>query len=161
MQNNKNILKIYENTIDKFLENCPENNKQDIRKLYSSYLVRTYSRLNLDDSSVEYFSELEIIKWKNFSLEGKLSVVCEDNNLDELIKLSMEGLEAADQFRKSGVVFDKNVASKKIKLMEELLDKVLYFNKSLATYYCSEGSLDFSYAAGLADIMSLRTGRSI
>ena len=80
--------------------------------------------------------------------------------MDELIKLSMEGLQFADQFRKESKMLDKQTANEKIKLMDELLNKVLKFNKKIATYYYSEGTLDFSYAAGLTDLMSLRVGRS-
>lgn len=160
METNKNVMRIYENTIDMFLKNFPDTEFETIRKMYLSYLIRTYSRLDLDDRLVEYYSDLEVIKWKDFNVDGKMSIISEDKNLDELIKLSMEGLQFADQFRKKNIMLDKKIANEKIELMSELLNKVLDFNKKLATYYYSEGTLDFSYAAGLTDLMSLRTGRS-
>ncbi len=160
METNKNIMKIYENTVDTFLENFSASEIETIRNMYLSYLIRTYSRLELNDRAIEYYSNLEIIKWKDFNIDGKMSVISEDKNLDELVKLSMEGLQFADQFRKNGTMLDKKIANEKIKLMDELLNKVLEFNKNLATYYYSEGTLDFSYAARLTDSMSLRTGRS-
>ena len=160
METNKNVMRIYENTIDMFLKNFPDTEFETIRKMYLSYLIRTYSRLDLDDRLVEYYSDLEVIKWKDFNVDGKMSIISEDKNFDELIKLSMEGLQFADQFRKKNIMLDKKIANEKIELMSELLNKVLDFNKKLATYYYSEGTLDFSYAAGLTDLMSLRTGRS-
>ena len=160
MENNKNIMKIYENTVDMFLKGFSNTELETIKKMYISYLLRTYSRLELDDMTVRYYSNLEIIKWKDFNIEGKMSIISEDKNLDELVKLSMEGLHFADQFRRDGVLLDKKIANEKIELMHELLNKVLDFNKTLATYYYSEGTLDFSYAAGITDFMSLRTGRS-
>lgn len=160
MENNKNIMKIYENTVDMFLKGFSNTELEAIRKMYISYLLRTYSRLELDDRTVRYYSNLEIIKWKDFNIEGKMSIISEDKNLDELVKLSMEGLHFADQFRRNGVLLDKKIANEKIELMDELLNKVLDFNKTLAAYYYSEGTLDFFYAAGLTDFMSLRTGRS-
>lgn len=160
METNKSIMKIYENTVDKFLENFSVSEIESIRNLYLSYLIRTYSHLKLDDIAVDYYSNLEVIKWKDFNIDGKMSIISEDKSLEELVKLSMEGLHYADQFRKYGTMLDKKIANEKIKLMNELLNKVLEFNKKLATYYYSEGSLDFSYAAGLTNLMSLRTGRS-
>lgn len=160
MVTNKNIMKIYENTIDMFLKSFPNTEFETIRKMYLSYLIRTYSRLGLDDRSVEYYSDLEVIKWKDYNIDGKMSIISEDKNLDELVKLSMEGQHFADQYRKDGIMLDKKIANERIKLMAELLNKVLDFNKNLGTYYYSEGTLDFSYASGLTDLMSLRTGRS-
>lgn len=160
METNKNIMKIYENTVDKFLENFPASEVESIRNMYLSYLIRTYSRLELNDRTIEYYSNLEVIKWKDYNIDGKMSIISEDKNLDELVKLSMEGQHFADQFRKDGTMLDKKIANEKIKLMDELLNKVLEFNKKLATYYYSEGTLDFSYASGLTDLMSLRTGRN-
>lgn len=157
---NENIKRIFENTINDFLIGFNADDKDKIKNLYFSYLTRKYSKINLNDISIKYYSDLEKIKWKDLSLEGKLSVISEDKNLDEIIKLSMEGLKAADDFRMNGNKFDKKTANEKIQRMNDLFDKVLEFNKGLARYYCSEGSLDFSYAAGMSDLMSLRTGRS-
>lgn len=160
METNRNIMIIYENTVDKFLEGFSALKIETIKNMYLSYIIRTYSRLELNDMNIGYYSDLEVIKWKDFSIYGKMSIISEDISLDELIKLSMEGLHFADQFRKEGIMLDKKIASEKIKLMNDLLNKVLKFNKELATYYYSEGILDFSYAAGLTNLMSLRTGRS-
>ena len=76
-------MRIYENTIDMFLKNFPDTEFETIRKMYLSYLIRTYSRLDLDDRLVEYYSDLEVIKWKDFNVDGKMSIISEDKNLDE------------------------------------------------------------------------------
>ena len=159
MDNNIKIKEIYNNTVDLFIKNIPDDKKEYMKNMYLSYLIREYSKHVLTSEDVDYYSSLEIIRWKNFSMEGKLSVVSEDENLDKLINLSLEGCQAAEKFVREGVQISKEYANDKLEEMNLLYENVKEFNKDLATFYYSEGSLDFSYASGLTDLMSLRTGR--
>lgn len=159
MNNKEYIDKIYQNTIDKFLENIPAEKKEELKKLYYNYLIRAYSNKELNDNMAEYYQDIEVLGWENFSLEGKLSVVLEDKNLEELKKLSLEGMRYATSYVKDGTKIDVALANEKTKLMEELFNKVLDVNKVLAQNYYSEGVLDFEFATGTTNISSLRTGR--
>ena len=44
-------------------------------------------------------------------------------------------------------------------MLNTYYEQVREFNKQIANYYVSEGSIDFQYASGITENMSLRIGR--
>ena len=153
------IKVIYKNTINDFLSNIDEEKKGMLQKMYLMYLIRKYLNKNLSEKMVNFYIKKEKISWKDFSYDGKLALVTEDKYFEMLQKLSLEGMRVATKYVNDGTVYDVLEANKKIKELEYLKTKVNDFNKKQAELECSEGILDFSYAAQLTDLMSLRTGR--
>ena len=153
------IKVIYKNTINDFLSNVDEEKKGMLQKMYLMYLIRKYLNKNLSEKMVNFYIKKEKISWKDFDYEGKLTLITEDKYFEMLRKLSLEGMRVATKYVNDGTVYDVLEANKKIKELEYLKSKVNDFNKNQAELECSEGILDFSYAAKLTDLMSLRTGR--
>ena len=153
------IKVIYKNTVNDFLSNVDEEKKCMLQKMYLMYLIRKYSSKNLSEKMFNFYIKKEKISWKDFSYDGKLALVTEDKYFEMLQKLSLEGMKAATDYIDKSTVYNVEDANKKIKELEYLKTKVNDFNKKSAELECSEGILDFSYAAQLTDIMSLRTGR--
>jgi len=162
MNNNVNVKKIYDKTFPVFIEGFSEEEIEKMKQEYFAYLSRSYSK-NLDtDDMCDYYVSLELVKLKKRSKEDKIRLVTYDECLEKIKSISLEAQRAATSFVKdSNIVFDVQVANKKIEELKSLLDGVKPFNRFLAENYVSEGILDFEYASKQNTLMSLRTGRFV
>ncbi|MEE0699305.1 MAG: hypothetical protein U0M66_01765 [Bacilli bacterium] len=158
MDNSKYINDIFNNTINDFLGGVEDYHNSAMKDLYLSYLIKEYSNKTINDYLVKYYSKLEVLKWKNFDFNGKLSYVIDDDYLERLKVLSLEAFESSRKYLEAGVKLDRKKANEMINQMNALLSKVKPFNKSIAIYYHSEGVKDLSLSSEISDTMSLRIG---
>ncbi len=158
MDNSKYINVIFNNTINDFLGGVEDYHNSAMKDLYLSYLIKEYSNKTINDYLVKYYSKLEVLKWKNFDFNGKLSYVIDDDYLERLKVLSLEAFESSRKYLEAGVKLDRKKANEMINQMNALLSKVKPFNKSIAIYYHSEGVKDLSLSSEISDTMSLRIG---
>ena len=79
--------------------------------------------------------------------------------LGEIINITSEGYKGAVERLNNNVLMSVEIAEKYINRINELLPLVQEYNKQLASWYVSEGSMDLLYACGKTDNTSLRIGR--
>lgn len=175
MNNEKLILEIYNKTINDILIGIEEIYKEELCLAYIDYLKKNYLNfdLNLDNKKpeelVKLFIDLEKSKWQDMNREAKLSELLKDPAFENIKYISNTGYKYAksmlDKKFETGVdvvlqpVIDEQRAQESIDMLNRYFEQVRDFNKNIANYYISEGSIDFQYASGITENMSLRIGR--
>ena len=161
---------IYNNCIDMVLENFDESMRKNISLAYKRFLLNKYKiTLKPEDDIkriINIFTKIEIKRWKEKTLDEKLSILFEDEFLNKLREISNIGFEYA-QRKLDFNIFNQEYtpeispeqADDYINKMEELFEKVQPYNKDEATMYLSEGTVDFKYASNTTEYMSLRTAQ--
>ena len=99
----------------------------------------------------------------------RLSEILSDKSLENIKYISNTGYKYAKlmidkNFRKNEnedlqPVIDVKKAQESIEMLNSYYSQVREFNKNIAAYYVSEGSLDFQFAGGITKNMSLRVGK--
>lgn len=161
---------IYKNTIACLLDGVNLENQQELIIAYKTYLFDMYaSTLEPQDDInqvINIYSMMENKKWKNKTLEQKLSQIIRDKNLEKLREISNVGYKHAQ--RKLGCILSnieyipqitEEDIKKYIMEMQKLRKDVQKYNDLLADMYLSEGTLDFEYAMNLTENLSMRIGR--
>ena len=161
---NDMIQKIYEETLPIVLNDVEAEFVESITASYLAYLQNNYSSVVVDyDKKNKFCSayiKLEASKWRNSSVGLKKSVLLVDEALSKLGTLSNTALvHAQNRLLKNEISITEERANEGIALMQEAIPLVKSFNQDLANFYLSEGIMDFSYACGITDNMSLRVGR--
>jgi len=175
MNNDKLILEIYNNTINDILVGIEEKYKEELCLAYLEYLKKNYLNFDLDLSNnkpeeiVSLFVELEKSKWQDINTDAKLSELLTDPAFENIKYISNTGykyaklmldkkFEARSEVALHSVI-DEEKAKESIDMLNTYYEQVREFNKQIANYYVSEGSIDFQYASGITENMSLRIGR--
>ncbi len=160
------IDKVYENVINMILKDFTYEEQEEVREAYKKYLRDCYEdSLYLSDDETElinHFTELENMKWSDKSKVIKQALILEDEWMDKIRDLSNIALEAATLKligKDSEIKLTKKEVVEYEENMKEYLTKVRDFNRQQAYGYVSEATLDFEFAVGLTDNMSLRVGR--
>lgn len=172
MNNEKLISEIYNQTINDILNGIDEKYKSELCMAYINYLKRIYLNFDLElgnkkiDELVSVFVNLEKSKWKDANKDSKLSELLHDQAFENIKNISNTGYKYAEEMLSKKIfndaiepVIEKEKAKENIDKLNKYCDQVRNFNKQLATYYVSEGSMDFMYASGITENMSLRIGR--
>ena len=175
MNDEKLILEIYNKIIANILMGIDEKYKEELKISYLEYLKRLYLNINVDlknkniNQLISLFTDLEISKWKDTLPEMRLSELLSDKALENIKYISNTGYKYAKlmidkNFRKNEnedlqPVIDVKKAQESIEMLNSYYSQVREFNKNIAAYYVSEGSLDFQFAGGITKNMSLRVGK--
>ena len=175
MNNKKLILEIYNKTINDILIGIDGKYKEELCLAYIEYLKKKYLNFDLDlgnkkpEELISLFVDLEKSKWKDTNVDAKLSELLSDSAFENIKHISNTGYKYAksmlDKKFESGVemllqpVITEEKAQQSIEMLNTYYEQVRDFNKKIATYYVSEGSIDFQYASGITENMSLRIGR--
>jgi len=175
MDKEKLILEIYNRTINDILIGIAEKYKEELCLSYIEYLKKNYLNFDFDldnnhpDELVSLFVELEKSKWQDITVEEKLSELLSDPAFDNIKYISNTGYKYAKslldkKFEASSVEFlqpeiDQEKAQESIEMLNKYYEHVREFNRQIANYYVSEGSIDFQYASGITENMSMRIGR--
>ena len=114
------------------------------------------------------FADLEKSKWHDVDSDAKLSELLSDPAFDNIKYISNTGFKYAESMLskkfETGAeiivqpVIEKEKALESIEMLNNNYEQVREFNKMMANYFISEGSLDFQYASGITEHMSLRIG---
>ena len=156
---------IFENSKEEIIKGFSDLKEQnEILFFYRKYLNRIYASTVRNEFDFEKYKDkflkYELSKWVDVSKSQKQSLLIEDEFLDRLGYLSDLGLKyAIAKIKGEPYSMTPVQARKYISEMNLLVNKVLGFNSNLAQTYLSEGTIDFMYASGLSDKMSLRVGR--
>lgn len=159
------IKNVYEKMISIVCMGIDEKDHPLIREEYQNLLVERYkesdSRLkNIDyDKLYKVIYNIEYKRWNNLSPMIKKNLLINDTVLDEVICLSNLGFECARKRLEENVVVEVDYANNMINKMNEMCEKVRDENKYTAERYVSEGTVDFLFASGQVDGMSMRMGR--
>lgn len=175
MNNETLILEIYNKTINDILLGIEEKYKDEVCQAYLEYLKKNYLNFDLElgnkkpEELIILFVDLEKSKWQDTNVDAKLSELLSDPALENIKYISNTGYKYAktmlDKKFEMGVemllqpVIEEEKAQKSIEMLNTYYDQVRDFNKTIATYYVSEGTIDFQYACGITENMSLRIGR--
>lgn len=173
MNNEKLVLEIYNKTINEVLKGIDEKYYEELRSAYMEYLKRNYLSFDLNKNNKKpeeiavLFTQLENSKWINSKPGLKLSELLRDPAFENIKYISNMGYKYAremlDMKFKAGnaplqPVIDEEKAKESIEMLNNNYEQVREFNKMMANYFISEGSLDFQYASGITEHMSLRIG---
>ena len=175
MNNEKLILEIYNKTINNILIGIDVKYKDELCLAYMEYLKKNYLNFDLDlgnkkpEELVSLFVDLEKSKWQDTNTDAKLSELLSDPAFENIKYISNTGYKYAksmlDKKFETSVeillqpVIEEEKAQESIEMLNTYYEQVRDFNKRMATYYVSEGSIDFQYASGITENMSLRIGR--
>ncbi len=160
------INSIYNNCIKDFLIGI-DTNQDELSIAYKKYLLEVYGdTLEANDDInvvITIYTNIERKKWKNKTLNEKLSIVINDDSLNKLRELSGIAQKHAERklgFMLSGTNYTPSISEEDVKKyiqdMKEYHSKVLPQNINVANIYLSEGILDFEYAINLTENLSLR-----
>jgi hypothetical protein len=162
-ERNKFIGNIYTNVINIIL-NSFENEYQDIVKSkYYKILMKRYSSLDINqdnyDKLYNRFLKLEIEEWSKMPLNTKKNIFIKDVALEEMINISNQAFQYALDRARSAKIISDEIYNKSIDRLKELYMKVKDYNRPLAQWYLSEGTMDLDYASGKTKNTSLRLGK--
>lgn len=157
------IKYLYDNTIKYIISDFNEDEISEIKEGYLNYLNNHYLD-TIDEENIEkakkVFPEVEIKNWKKVSKKAKQSILLKDSALDDMRYYSdYARVYANERLDNNRIVISEKQAKSYIKHMEDMFEKVRDFNKVIAHQLLSESTVDFLYASGISDNMSLRCAR--
>lgn len=167
--NEKLINDIYDNVKNILLNGIPLEYQNDVLLGYKKNLLEVYSKIDVNSNyelAKEALIEIEVSKWKDTTAAIRLSEFVMDKAMDDIRYISNNGFKYAqariNQSENDNVLpatIEINKCEEAKLMLEKLLTQVKGFNEELARYYVSEGILDFEFASGMTNDMSLRIGR--
>lgn len=156
------IQKLYYNLINMISNNFEESDKREIQVEYMKILNNRYSELAINTTEYEKLYEklfkLEYNEWSNLSLDMKKHVLLKDSALDEIINIASAAFNFAKERLNKNILISTEIAEQYISRLSELYDSVKDYNKQLANWHISEGTLDLKYSSGQTENMSMRIG---
>jgi len=161
----KMINQLFSTTLDQLLSDIPSEFKAEMQSAYSQHLIKRYGEVTLPDANKtdDYVTTLvnrELREWGSSSPEMKMSAFLKDEFLDKIGAIAEQGFSYASKKLIDQTTISPETAKQNIEMLKQYLPQVRSFNVLLAQSYVSEGILDFQYAAGLTENISLRLGRS-
>ena len=154
---------VYDKTISYVIKDFSLKELEEVEKSYREYLEFQYSDVvnetNIEKSK-EVFTKVEIENFKNAPKIKKQIILLKDLALDEVKYFSDYARVYADERRcNDRIIITSDQARSYIKQMEQLVKQVRDFNLEIANKLLSESIVDFLYASGISDNMSLRSAR--
>ena len=154
---------IFNENINYVLKDFNDKEIDEIKTSYRDYLEFQYGNVvnesNIDKAKI-VFLKMEKDKFENADKIKKQIILLKDVALDEVRYFSDYARIYAEERRDNNrIIITGNQALSYIKQMEELVKHVRKFNMELANNLLEDSILDFNYAAGLSDNMSLRCAR--
>lgn len=160
----KIIAKIFENNINIVSADVPNDLKKEFAEAYYKYLVEVYLDDDLKETDIPNIIKFDLLNWSHTDYELKLSQLLGDITYKELSEISYKGLNLAkkrmNDNENNNPTIDTTSANNYIKILEDNLSKVRFFNSERAKIIVSEGIMDFLYASGQTENTSLRIGRN-
>ncbi len=157
---------VYETMIDDIIKDFNTNEYEEVQEAYRDYLNFSYQnslKLSNDKEKLKkFFIKLEKQKWENKDKILKQALLLNDENYDELLKLSNMALEYAKlkyRGKENEIPINQEQALDYIEMMNKYSENVRDYNKERTILQLSEATLDFEYAVNLNSNMSLRMGR--
>ncbi len=174
MNNEKMVEEIYNKTINDVLNGIDYKYSDELCLAYKGYLKNNYLNFDLSiggkkpEELAILFADLEKSKWHDLDSDAKLSELLSDPAFDNIKYISNTGFKYAESMLskkfETGAeiivqpVIEKEKALESIEMLNRCYEQVRDFNKDIANYYVSEGIIDFQYASGITENMSLRIG---
>ena len=159
------IEELYSNTVNELLNGIPDEYKEKVSNGYKEHLKAVYGNLRIVEGKYEQALKEEtedyMKKFASLMPFSKLTLYARDENMEELCKLAGEAFELAIHKDEVKDTLDKDEIAAKIRRMEELYEKVEFYNKLAAQTTLSEGTLEYNYALGNSDLMSMRSSHYI
>lgn len=155
------INNIYEEMISTILQGFNDSEFGEVTASYREYLIKNYGNKQGDiDKLKAAILSIERDKWKDKDKKNKQMNLFNDVYLERLGYLSNLALKLAKGrfYGNEDNAISTDEVLEYIKLMKEYASLVREFNRGIADVYLSEGILDFQYAIGLSNNMSLRLG---
>ena len=159
------INKVFDKMVVTICSGIDENDCPTIKEEYKNLLHRRYSdsdvmlKINDYDRLFKIIYSIEYKEWVNHSPNIKKGLLIQDEALNQIMDISNTGFNLAlKKFNDNTLESVKNV-NEEIEKMNKLYDQVRDENKWNAEKYISEGTVDFLYASGQSEAMSLRMGR--
>lgn len=163
MKNIEQIINmLYQNMISVILQGFDPKDYENVKKQYYVMLMSKYLDLDWGMNDANKFYEkmykLEYIKWSGMPLNMKKNIFISDDNLNKIINLAGLGYKYAKNRLDKNQLISKKEALNSVKQLKEFRKNVFEYNDKLADWCVSEGTLDFYYACGINDVVSLRIG---
>jgi transcriptional regulator of heat shock response len=168
------VDKIFNQVVGIVLEGLDSKFQDKAKNNYYNLLLSSYSNydqelkendLGIKVDTINYdkiyssLIQLETMKWKNVPVGVKKHVLFEDVALNEIIDITSKAFKDAKTRITEGKIVSEEETNKSLSRLTELLEQVEDYNKDLATWYVSEGSMDLRYSSGTTELTSLRIGR--
>ena len=156
------INSIYNNLIGIILKDVDNSYHEILKTNYLKYLNDKYYEKYKDyEDTSKILGKLinfEMAKWEDKPGNTKLTYLIDDPALNKLSEISSCASQYANDRKEIGVLLDEGVAEELIKEMENNLELVADFNKSLSSWYFSEALVELNFACGKTENTSLRMG---
>ena len=157
------IKYLFDSTIDVVLKDFSNDEIDEVKKNYLEYLKLHYKG-TIDEDQIEkakqVFPGIEINNFKNLKKEEKQRLLLEDEALERLEYFShYANTYALYRMDNDKCAISEEQANNYLVQMGKEFKKVRSFNKHIAENLLSESIVDFQYAAGLTNNMSLRSAR--
>ena len=163
MNINDIINKIYDNMIGVILVGMEEENYNEVSNEYKRILLNRYSSISINGRDPEELYDkilkIEYDEWQPMAPPMKSHILIKDKSLDQIIDIANGAYKAAKERLYDGKTISTEVADSNKTKMEELYNDVKEYNKALADWHISEGTMDLEYASGRTENTSLRIGR--
>lgn len=154
------IEDLYNNTREALLKDVPDEEIEKLSAGYREHLKAVYEGLAIVDGKYKKALESEtneyLRKLESLASISRLALYVRDENMSELCRLAGEALELAIHRDENAGKLDEKEIEGRMKRMQELYDEVEWFNKLAAKTALSEGTIEYRYALGKTDMMSMR-----
>ena len=157
------IQKLYDNLVNVVTEGFEEQEKIFVKEEFLRVIKNRYSRLTeitINDYNTLYekLFKLQYEEWSNLSIDMKKHILLKDNALDEIINIASNAYKFAKERLNNNVLILPELAEQYIAKLNELYELVKDYNKQLANWHISEGTMDLKYSSGQTESMSMRVG---
>lgn len=161
MLNEKVINDAYKILINGMLNGIKEEYKEEVSANYMKYLIERYSNIEVTEENIKDYLRKIIISekrmWEDHDVNYRLQLLKNDNSFDIIRDISQRGFNLATaSLDDSSKVISKEEAEENINIMMRELNNVCDFNNNAARKLVSEGILDYKFASGNDELMSMR-----
>ena len=156
--NNEIIKILYEKLINIVLNGLNEEEKNIGGQEYYNILINRYSDKEIDEKIFQKIINMEYNEWINIDIDMKKHILLKDKALEEIINLTSKAFKVAQDRLIKNIIIPQQEAEQNIMRIEELYPLVKEYNQQLAKWHMSEGIMDYNYACGKTDNMSMRIG---
>ena len=159
------INKVFEIIKDSLFKDIDLKYHDSMEQQYKYILKKSWENINLDlkamDKNVSMVANMEKKKLINTSAVYRLQLYAIDSSFNELDKLSCLAYKYATARYNDEFILSEEDATQNIALMVKYIDDVYDFNKEYANHLLSEGIVDYNYASGMSNDISLRLAHNI
>lgn len=171
MENMERVIAVlYTNLLPIIIKDFESNDIEIVKQQYYTILKNRYLNIeeNLKKANIQFYNfeeiyetlyEKEYNEWINLPLSMKKHYLLKDNALIEINNIANQAYKYAQNRLNNNIIINKELANQYIEKLHELSKLVKDYNKELANWHISEGTMDLMYSSGQTDNMSLRIGR--